>query len=292
MLPDSLRALLAPFAPPTAAPPPGLSTGVAALDAALAGGGLPIGRLTEVVGAPGSGKTTLLRQLVDTTLRVGGWVAYVDASRTLAPRDWAQLGAGGDAAGLWVIRPTDAARAAWCADLLLRSGAFTLVVLDAAPTLTRSVAVRLTRLAREAGAALVVVGDGQLPATQLAAAVQLHVGRWPVALQCRAAGQASGARREGPGWRGPHAPRPPRHALGVAPHAPRSAPNAQRPTPRGFSVRVTKGGPLTRTVEVSCAIGVARRLCAHSPVPDRRGVAQRETGRPGRERAAAAAAIR
>ena len=63
-----------------------------------------------------------------------GWVAYVDAQRTLDPRDWAHLG---DAEGVWMIRPRDATRAAWCADVLLRSGAFALVVLDGAPALTQ-----------------------------------------------------------------------------------------------------------------------------------------------------------
>src|SRR5438067_799800 len=86
-----------------------LPTGVEALDAGLAGGGLPRGRLTEVVGARGSGKATLLRQIVERTLSQG-WVAYVDATRTLAPRDWAHLG---DGEGLWMIRPRDPSGAAW-----------------------------------------------------------------------------------------------------------------------------------------------------------------------------------
>jgi hypothetical protein len=51
---------------------------------------------------------------------------------------------------------------AWCADVLLRSGAFALVVLDGAPMLARGVAVRLTRLAREADAAFLVLGDDAL----------------------------------------------------------------------------------------------------------------------------------
>ena len=52
-------------------------------------------------------------------------MAYIDASRTLAPRDWV----GSDERTLWIIRPPEAARAAWCADVLLRSGSFALVVL-------------------------------------------------------------------------------------------------------------------------------------------------------------------
>jgi recombination protein RecA len=131
--------------PPPPPPTPALPTGVAALDAVLVGGGLPRGRLTEIIGPAGSGKTTLTRAIVESTVAAHGWVAYVDAQRTLDARDWVHLG---DAEGVWIIRPRDAGRAAWCADVLLRSGAFALVVLDGAPALTKSAAVRLTRLAR------------------------------------------------------------------------------------------------------------------------------------------------
>src|SRR5919206_4821784 len=135
--------------------PASLSTGISELDALLAGGGIPRGRLTEVVGARGSGKTTVLRQLVGATAARGLWVAYIDAARTLAPRDWAHVG--GEEPNIWMVRPNTPGKGAWCADILLRSGAFALVVLDSGPPLKRSVGVRLTRLAREAGAAFVVV---------------------------------------------------------------------------------------------------------------------------------------
>ena len=160
--------------PPPAPAAPAIPTGIAALDAVLQGGGLPRGRLTEIVGRTGSGKTTLARAVVEATVADHGWVAYVDAQRTLDARDWVHLG---DAQGVWMIRPHDATRAAWCADVLLRSGAFALVVLDGAPTLTKSVAVRLTRLARDAGAALVILGDRAGGATQLGGAVRLVVER-------------------------------------------------------------------------------------------------------------------
>jgi RecA/RadA recombinase len=113
---------------------------------------------------------------VERAASAGVWVAYVDATRTLAPRDWAEAearavaaaarspldrgGGGGEGGRLWVVRPHDPARAAWCADVLLRSGAFGLVVLDGAPPLSRAIAVRLTRLARESDAALVAVSEG------------------------------------------------------------------------------------------------------------------------------------
>src|SRR6185312_15055428 len=69
----------------------------------------------------------------------------------------------------------------------------------------------------------------------------------------------------------------------------RSPPHA--PNTRTLKIVVEKGGS-HRTVEVSCAIGVARRLCAHSQVPDRRGVARRASGGPGGERRAAPVAVR
>ncbi|HKG92395.1 MAG TPA: hypothetical protein VKA84_10905 [Gemmatimonadaceae bacterium] len=165
-----------------AAPP--LSTGIAALDRLLpGGGGLPRGRITEVV-SHGGGTTTFVRGVVeDAVARRGLWVAYVDATRTLAPRDWAHLGAH---EGFWAVRPRDPARGAWCADVLLRSGAFALVVLDGAPALPRAVAVRLARLAREGGAALLLVdhggghggGSAGAPAVPLPGALRLRVRQW------------------------------------------------------------------------------------------------------------------
>jgi recombination protein RecA len=155
-----LRAQLAALLAPVPSGEEPLATGVGVLDAALAGG-IPRGRVTEVVAVPGSGATTLVRQLVETTAaRDGCWAAVVDATRTLAPRDWAHLGTH---EGVWVIRPRDPARAAWCADVLLRSGAFALVVLDGAPPPSRAVAERLERLAREHDAALLVVRDARQP---------------------------------------------------------------------------------------------------------------------------------
>ena len=214
---------------------PALPTGIATLDAALLGGGLPRGRLTEIVGSAGSGKTTLTRAIVEATVAAQGWVAYIDAQRTLDPRDWVHLGA---AEGVWMIRPHDASRAAWCADVLLRSSAFALVVLDGAPALSKAAAVRLTRLARESNAAFVLLGDRSGSATQLGGAARLLVER-----------------------------RKTRHRR----------PDDKAPETHTIGVRVEKGGTL-KTVEVSCAIAVARRLCAHPEVPDRRGVARGPVG--------------
>jgi len=271
--PTALRALL----PPPAPEMPGLRTGIEQLDATLVGGGLPRGRLTEIVGARGSGKTTLLRQIVETTVEQSGWVAYIDATRTLSPRDWAHLGT---REGVWMVRPTDGTRAAWCADVLLRCSAFSLVVVDSAPPLTRAIAVRLTRLARESSAALVVVKDDDHNAVLLSGAVRLRVRR-----------ERSAPHRGGGGSNA----RSVIQASSPPPPPPTSLPSpwdrrAGERSVRRLSVVVEKGGA-HQTVEVRCAIGVARRLCAHPQVPDRRGVAQRAAGGSGSERRAAPASI-
>ncbi|MEP7086322.1 MAG: ATPase domain-containing protein [Gemmatimonadota bacterium] len=200
-----------------------LPTGIAELDALLVDRGIPRGRLTEITGASGSGRTSMLRTLVTAAASGGRWVAYIDATRTLAPRDWAHVGS--ERAPLWIIRPTNAARATWCADLLLRSGAFSLVVMDGAPPLARVLGVRLTRLARDVGAAFVVTGERGGDATGSSVRIRLT---------------QSNARSE-----------------------------------RTTTLTLEKGGK-RRTIEVSYGRAVARRLCAHPEVPDRRGVAHPE----------------
>ena len=209
-----------------------LPTGIAELDALLVGRGIPRGRLTEITGASGSGRTSMLRTLVTAAASGGRWVAYIDATRTLAPRDWAHVGS--ERAPLWIIRPTNAARAPWCADLLLRSGAFALVVMDGAPQLSRVLAVRLTRLARDVGAAFVVTGEHGGDATGSSVRIRL------AARDPARAARGSGTRSE-----------------------------------RSTTITLEKGGK-RRTFEVSYGRAVARRLCAHPEVPDRRGVAYPE----------------
>lgn len=223
---ESLRALL-PAPLPVA---PGLPTGLDALDQALASGGLPRGRLSEIVGA--TGKLSLLRPIVAATAQRDEWVAYIDASRTLAPRDWAGIG------NLTVVRPRDATQGAWCADVLLRSAAFSLVVLDSAPAISRAIAVRLMGLARESNAALVIVGSAS--ASKLGGAVRLHTHRRRQRLRIaiEKGGLVSGESRE---------------------------------------------SRLQKVVEVRCADGrMARRLCAHPEVPDRRGAARAASSRHGK----------
>ena len=297
---DALRALereLAEVLAPARPGSPGIATGLAALDAALQGG-LPRGRLTEIAGAPGAGTTSLVRHLVASAVRAGLPVAFVDATRTLAPRDWAFQGSAGAGAradarvgtgaeahdALWVVRPADPAKGAWCADVLLRSGAFALVVVDGAPTLARPVAVRLTRLAKEADAALLVVGDGERPPTLLGGATRLRV------APARAVAAAPPAPRSRSPWgRAATAGRErAKDGAARAEGAAEATGATGAPGRRRFVVAVEKGG-VRQTVEVECAVGVARRLCTHPEVPDRRG-AQRARGTRGAAAGGGAAA--
>jgi hypothetical protein len=155
-----------------AAPGPVASTGVPALDALLPGGGLPRGRVVEWLGPRSSGKTALLRAGLARLRGVGESVAWIDAGRTLYAPDWADLVPG--EGEFWVVRPRDEVEMAWCADLLLRSGAFGAVALHGpggagggAEVLRRSATVRLQRLAEEAGALFVVLGEVRLAALRL-----------------------------------------------------------------------------------------------------------------------------
>ena len=102
-------------------------------------------------------------------LRTGGWVAWIDARRTLAPAPFTALGD-----RLVMVRPRDGRRSAWCADLLLRSGVFALVVIDGAPPLSRVHGVRLAQLARERDAACVVLQHEARP-SRVSGAVRLRL---------------------------------------------------------------------------------------------------------------------
>ncbi|WP_396223140.1 hypothetical protein [Gemmatimonas sp.] len=229
------------------------STGVPALDRAL-GGGIPRGRITELTGPLAVGKTALLRQVVAQVLRSGAWVAWIDAGRTLAPAPWADLGE-----RFVVIRLPEAKRAAWTTDLLLRSGVFGLVVLDGAPPLSRVHGVRLAQLARERDAACVVLehaSPGETRVQRLAGTVRVRVAlSTPPSMRAPTARQGAG---------------PP------APPLPTPASRSLPPAPCSL-LTIEKGAvPLTsnRPIEVPRVVLLARRVCAHPEIPDRRGVAR------------------
>lgn len=165
----ALRASLDALAPALPPAGPAWATGIPDLDAALRGG-IPRGRLTEIVGPRAAGRTTLARRVVAQALAAGRWVAIIDAARTLAPQDWASLGA-----RLVVVRPRDPTRAAWCADRLLRSGVFSLVVLDGAPQVPRAITFRLSQLARDRDAALLVLGIGDSATSGAGGGLRLRI---------------------------------------------------------------------------------------------------------------------
>ena len=245
--------------PPRAGDGVAIPTGIEALDRALSDGGVPSGRLTEIQGVRGSGRTTLVRHLVQTAVEARRWVAVIDGSRTLAPREWAEAG---DSGRLWMIRPHGTDKSAWCADILLRSGAFSLVVLDSPPPLSRQVAVRLTRLAKEHDVALVIVGDSPV----IGSAVRLRI--------TRRRPEAKGQKPEKNDSRFTLHDSPVSAESRVTSHESRAVAESRVTSHESrITIRIDKGG--SQVVEVSCAIEMARRLRAHSEVPDRRGVATR-----------------
>lgn len=262
----SLAALRAQLAAVIAPPVPAgetIATGISALDAVLPGGGIPCGRLTEVAGPDGSGATTFVHAVVAATLADKRWVAYIDASRTLAPADWAPLAGSGR---LWTVRPPASAsdHGAWCADILLRSGAFGLVVLDDRTPIARSILVRLTRLAKEGNAAFLILHHQTVAPGLVGSALRLSLQRnTPAAAAERPAA-----------WRRIET-RLTRAAQGLSLARDVPSPEQDPATPT-FTCTVTKGGGARpHSIEVTCAFSLAHRLCTNPAIPDRRGVATR-----------------
>jgi recombination protein RecA len=111
-----------------------VSTGSLGLDIALGIGGLPRGRVVEVFGPESSGKTTLTLQVVAEVQRAGGTAAFVDAEHALDPSYAEKLGVNiGD---LLVSQPDTGEQALEITDMLVRSGAVDLVVVDSVAALT------------------------------------------------------------------------------------------------------------------------------------------------------------
>lgn len=143
-------------------------TGLRVLDDLLPDGGLPRGRIVEWSGPSSSGKTAVLRTSLERLRREGESVALIDGTRALYAPDWVQLVPG--EGEFWVVRPGSASEATWCADLLLRSGAFGAVALrigEPAATLGRGTSVRLQRLAEEAAAVFVTMGPVAIASLRL-----------------------------------------------------------------------------------------------------------------------------
>jgi len=108
-------------------------TGSIALDVALGIGGLPRGRIIEIYGPESSGKTTLTLHAIANVQRAGGIAAFIDAEHALDP-DYAQK-LGVDIDQLLVSQPDTGEQALEIADMLVRSGAIDLVVIDSVAAL-------------------------------------------------------------------------------------------------------------------------------------------------------------
>ena len=251
-------------------------TGIPELDRAL-GGGIPRGRITEISGPLAAGKTTLMHGVISHMLATGAWVAWIDASRTLAPAPWAELGC-----RFVVIRPRSPHKIARAADLLLRSAVFNMVVIDGAPPLSRIQGIRLSQLAREHDAACVVLThtlanspmhahvrtnthtDAQQNNSRLTGTLRLHVSPVP-ALQ------------KAPQQVLQKVLQPTAQPTAQPTLQSTSQSTASETLPSRTRVTVLRGAALSSrqpVTEIDRVIHMAHRLCAHPEIPDRRGVAR------------------
>jgi recombination protein RecA len=111
-----------------------VSTGSLGLDIALGIGGLPRGRVVEVFGPESSGKTTLTLQVIAEVQRSGGTAAFVDAEHALDPSYAEKLGV--NISDLLVSQPDTGEQALEITDMLVRSNAVDIVVIDSVAALT------------------------------------------------------------------------------------------------------------------------------------------------------------
>jgi recombination protein RecA len=113
---------------------PSISTGSLGLDIALGIGGLPKGRVVEIYGPESSGKTTLTLQVIAEAQKAGGTCAFVDAEHALDPVYAEKLGVKVD--DLLVSQPDTGEQALEVTDMLVRSGACDVLVVDSVAALT------------------------------------------------------------------------------------------------------------------------------------------------------------
>ena len=111
-----------------------ISTGSIGLDVALGIGGVPRGRVVEIYGPEASGKTTLTLQIVAEAQKLGGTAAFVDAEHALDPTYAEKVGVNVDE--LLVSQPDTGEQALEITDMLVRSGAVDVVVIDSVAALT------------------------------------------------------------------------------------------------------------------------------------------------------------
>jgi len=111
-----------------------ISTGTLGLDVALGIGGLPKGRVCEIYGPESSGKTTMTLQVVAQCQKAGGTAAFVDAEHALDPAYAAKLGVNVD--DLLISQPDTGDQALEITDMLVRSSAVDIIVVDSVAALT------------------------------------------------------------------------------------------------------------------------------------------------------------
>lgn len=132
-----------------------LASGVAALDAVLPGGGLPLGRLTEIQGPMMGGKLSLVQEFILQALAGNRRAAFVDLPGMFFPHNL-------PTERLLVARPTDWKKALSAADVLVASGEWGLVAVDLtghAHGVTAEICTRLARSARGRETAVVLLHD-------------------------------------------------------------------------------------------------------------------------------------
>jgi len=112
---------------------PGISTGALSLDIALGGRGLPRGRIIEIFGPESSGKTTIALHAVANAQRAGGVAAFIDAEHALDPA-WAKR-LGVDLEALLVSQPSCGEEALKIAEMLVKSNAVDMIVIDSVAAL-------------------------------------------------------------------------------------------------------------------------------------------------------------
>ncbi len=111
-----------------------VSTGSLQLDVALGVGGLPRGRVVEIYGPEASGKTTLTLEVIAQMQKIGGSAAFIDAEHALDPQYADKIGV--DVEELLVSQPDTGEQALEICDMIVRSGAVDVVVIDSVAALT------------------------------------------------------------------------------------------------------------------------------------------------------------
>jgi recombination protein RecA len=113
---------------------PAISTGSLGIDLALGVGGIPQGRIIEIYGPESSGKTTLTLHIASECQKAGGTVAFIDAEHALDTVYAAKLGV--DIPNTLISQPDSGEQALEIADMLVRSGAVNLLIVDSVAALT------------------------------------------------------------------------------------------------------------------------------------------------------------